>query len=400
MLRNYTFTHLTMNLMTVISFTAIITFIQGCNLKDSPPPREPRTIRDDQPPAVDAGVTTPPREPRTISVTQPPAVDGTIYISVSDSTTDDRDNWRGELYSISLNETSALTWVVQTEWRSEVGVSPTGDNYLVTSPNGIVEFRSPDHRITATATASSPRYGDRYSWTDDGQVACWGSYIFGIYCYNLLSNSLSQNTEGGSYDHAVALAPDGSYFVHAHHEQGNQVTLYSQPFSKNLLFSSNPNLFWSGESGEHDEELATAFISPEDFVFKITWPSNNSAIYLGSARTNDVSQVIEDFNIKDMVVSPDRGWIAYSVHNSSADLVGRIIKIADTSTWQSRFVDSLDFYPETRLAWSPDGRFIALATCCRGAGTEIWLYDVDGVNKWKLGQLEDRRGVSIVWGKK
>src|SRR5215813_5084726 len=95
---------------------------------------------------------------------------------------------------------------------------------------------------------------------------------------------------------------------------------------------------------------------------------------------------IEDMHafrdVRDLQLSPDGKWVAYTVAN-----VDSVADKTDTDVWiaswdgarQKRMTSSPD--AENAPRWSPDGRYLAFLSSRTGGkarGAQVWLLDCDG----------------------
>jgi WD40 repeat protein len=178
-------------------------------------------------------------------------------------------------------------------------------------------------------------------------------------------------------------------------EVGGVLSLAWSPDGKQLVVgSTNPPVrIWSADSGEITNELH----GPEGTVNQITWPPNGTYIAAASVGPTTTLWLWEAMNTEHLLNnvplpdnatrvgwSPDGASLAVVVGGQEINLKEfdkqpqeSSLTIYDAENWQSHANSRFDASISS-VAWSPEGKRLAIGLAEESAGHEVLICDMDG----------------------
>ncbi len=308
------------------------------------------------------------------------------------------------LYAIRADQT--LRVIAKTNGRSLVSVSPDGAWHVVQGDSGRSNLYDRANASVGSGP-SGPQWGDSYGWTDDSRLVYYGVYFSGIYEIDTRSGSPRSvlQSKSATYDHSVAVSPDGRYIAWSHNEFGNELTVYCAERAGLPTTYAAARVIWKGTTMSADEQQQTVFIDNGRFLFAITTrdsgDSGTTKLFVGNANTGDVQVVanLPNNGIKSLALSRDRSKIAYSDQLS--------IYVADVGQWKLKRIDRNTDFLSPHVSWSPDARFVAAAALNFAESgpdydsyqTQVIIYEPNSGDKWKLASVKGGTGAyGLAWG--
>jgi len=169
--------------------------------------------------------------------------------------------------------------------------SPDGTMITYATTNGKHKIIDLDGKVlhSFTGRSSTSRSDEDYAWTPDSKAILFGSYVDGLYKFDLEKDSIMTilKTIGYTYDHNPVMSPDMKKIAYTHHE-------YGEIYYNYVLDSAGKKLITSTYNINNPDTLLTRF----DQQLDIKWTDNDNIIFnLASSRIGSGMDVIAYFNV-------------------------------------------------------------------------------------------------------
>ena len=270
---------------------------------------------------------------------------------------------------------------------ANVGASRRGNLFAYTSQNG-TSVR--DMNLTEIAHFDgSPESGDRYEWSSDSRYIYCGWYLDGIYRIDTAGGTSEELlvSYDRTYDHSVAVSPDGSALAWGHHEYGTQLRIYVVKPTRPSFTYADATVVWSGTTPQ-DEPPLVEFLDNDRFLFMINDPPANGQwvghVYEADLADGGALREVFKASLDSTLNFQPIDTIALSHDRRRLAVLGVAgLKMVDTSTWQAtEFHDDGMFYGSA-AAWAPEDQYLAVAGQSGDVSIEIWA--PDGSGWWRFG---------------